>query len=285
MSYNKNKCGCFLPEACKKCCDKQKKFSSKDRGLTSIDSTSFQGSQGVPGIRGLQGFQGVSGTPGSGGSQGSQGSQGPTGSFDSGNICDLYTIQYTTPCAKTFTFTSPSQPSLFATFTHYSINGVEIAFPSAPLSFANANTYLNTTYRITYEPSLSGPSFDHYQVVEPAEINSFTMRPSTYTDAGSTPQDHLESVFADLGFNLMVCGVSGAGYITCDHLLSQRHGTGAIELVGIPGLPGATGPQGATGFGLPIPIEVTGSQGSGDALANLLAALSTIGIIIDNTTA
>lgn len=59
------------------------------------------------------------------------------------------------------------------------------------------------------------------------------------------------------------------------------------SIVGPTGPTGATGPAGATGATGPMPspaVDVTGSRGGNAALANLLTALATLGLITDSTT-
>lgn len=62
-------------------------------------------------------------------------------------------------------------------------------------------------------------------------------------------------------------------------------GGGATGPTGVTGATGPTGATGATGPAFATSFSVTGSRGGNAALANLLAGLAGIGLVIDNTSA
>lgn len=299
------KCSCFdcesCDDCCSRCCNHTRVPSSRTRGLTplnriavgprgapgprgaqgddgldgfqglqgDIGARGFQGAQGNLGLQGFQGEVGDDGAPGPEGAigptglQGPIGNQGPTGAFDD-ELCDLFDVIYT-GCNRVFDFACPGcpLPSNFTLFDRLVINPGEMSEQSfvfgPPLTPTQLNDFLSANFGIEQiEP-------DIWRAMLPTEVNTFFI---------GTPSliDLFEPIVTTNAVDILVCGASGPGRITCNDFLSSIHAptgpTGPTGAQGFQGFTGDQGPQGITGVqgptgnqGFTGPQGVTGAQG------------------------
>tara|TARA_R100001163_G_scaffold65825_2_gene65302 strand:+ start:158 stop:1993 length:1836 start_codon:yes stop_codon:yes gene_type:complete len=250
------------------CCNKPKVLSDRKRGLGPVQAfkegrrgprgpQGAQGAAGPVGMDGLDGDQGPQGLQGPTGLQGSTGQSGPTGVFDETTLCDLYTVDYSNVCLRTFTFDGPCPlPSMFTMFSGVCVGTNDDVFAVPLTSFTDLNDYLETNYGIVYQGD------DVYTVVLPnSEATSLIIKPFGYLDPDTVPINSLVSIVTEQIANFLMCGESGPGFIRCDDfietLMQGTVGNGAT------GPTGAQGPQGITGpTGLQGSIGPTGLQGA-----------------------
>jgi len=271
-------CNCFDCTTCKECCKKSKVYSNRKRGLGPVQAfkegkRGLRGYQGVPGtpgpigMDGLDGDQGAQGAQGPTGLQGSPGTAGTTGSFDT-NICDLFTVPYSGVCTRTFTFIDVGcpTPSLFTMFEGVCV-GTNVHNFAPPLSFAQLNDFLESTYNISYQGN------DIYTCQLPnLEASGLSIKPFGYVDPDSNPINSLVSTTSDEFSSFLLCGESGPGFVRCDQLaeslMVQSGTTGATGPTGLHGPTGPAGPTGPTGMNVQFKCTEIAYRGlSGDTEA------------------
>lgn len=235
-------CECLDCKQCEQCCNKPKILSDRTRGLGPYEAFKEgkrgpRGYQGIPGAPGMTGAVGMDGFDGNTGPQGFQGFQGEQPSLE--DICARFELEYP-DCTRCFIFDDECPPSIFASFSGICVNGNEVVFDMA-LTFSELNEYLLTEYELSYvDPN-------KYCVIFPSNVTSFSIKPVGYLNPSSDPINSLESIVEEQMYNILVCGESGPGFVSCDNFINNILHNGSIGVTGATGSAGVAGPAGPAG--------------------------------------